>query len=142
MLLPLVPACSGDEGPETACRRYLESLAQGDVDSAYELLCAATRNRLEVAVHARRQGRPDPLLPAGWEPDSSESPPERQLYAALLRGGTTPGLPRIPVDPGRRVGSASLGGDHAKVAVSTLTGATEVRLVREQGRWRLSLDLP
>lgn len=128
--LALVAACSHtppDATPEGAVREFIERMERVDGDperalAAYELLSANTReNLIERARRASHaSGRP-------MKPEEMLAP---SRFVLLFRPHQM---------------QAHVTGDHAFVDVTGMdpnVDRARVPLVREEGRWRVELDLP
>ena len=139
----LLWSCGGGGGPDEIARRYVDALAKGDAERAFETLSSGTRARLAAAEDAWRSGLVgDPLVPPeAWPGDEPRRLPGVRIFRRLSLGSTGSALP-LPVDAGGRIGTAVVDGDRARVAVAAPSGTRELSVVREPNGWRLVLDLP
>jgi hypothetical protein len=125
LLLAALFACArnspppGAAGPVEAVQQFAEAVRKGDTATAWSLLSERTRAEADRRAAAARA-----LADAG--PESG-----RQMLF-------TSALPDRPFEARQ----LSLSGDSAEVQTAADGGETRVfRVVREDGRWRVDLDL-
>jgi hypothetical protein len=133
ILLVLAAACSDvptDETPRGTVQLFLAAMERSEHDEealreAYVLLSAPARRELQERAHTATSYGADEMRP--WE--------------MLVRGGFR--LTFTPASRGRGM-RERIDGDQAIVVVQNESGdrRAEVPLVREDGRWRIVLELP
>lgn len=120
----LSAACASSDpagSPEAAVRHLIASSRAGDRTSVYATLGPRTRGRIdEILAGARKSGaarllKPEDLVTVGWVPPAWE--------AASIH-------------------EQKRSGDEADVEVASAGGDRQsVRVVREEGRWKVELPL-
>jgi hypothetical protein len=116
------PPPPGAAGPVEAAQDFAAAIQRGDASAAYALLSSRTqRNADEIAARARKAAGD-----AGSAPGSG-----RQMLLASA-------LPQGKVD----VRKISQGNDAAVIEATDVSGrARQFRAVRENGVWKLDIDL-
>ena len=138
LLLALLAGCGSEPAPDAVYREYLNLLARGDLESAYDLLASSTRDRLAAGERAWSAGRDHPLRPKETAP-KLDGPAGFTLFRRLMAGPAFDGVPPVPLQPASAVNGASVEGNTARVTVRTEAGPVDVTLVREDGDWRIVL---
>jgi len=135
----LLVACSSDLSPQDTYSHYLELLVSGDVESAWALLSASSRDRLARAERTWRSGGQDDLAPTGEAAPPSEDVEGFALFRRLVAGPGFHGVPPLPSSAPAAITGARVDGDTAYISVDTPEGPGEARLVREDDVWRVAL---
>lgn len=124
--LALLAACTappppppGSAGPAEAVQDFATALQKGDTATAWSLLSSRTRQEADAIAARARASAGD----AG--PESGRA----MLFASA-----------IP-QPGGEARVVSQSGDSAEVRTGADGGGTIYRVVREQDRWRVDLDV-
>jgi hypothetical protein len=110
----------GSAGPVEAVQGFAAALQKGDAATAWSLLSIRTQKEADAAAARARAFAADAGPATG---------------RAMLFTGALPGR---PVEA--RVVSQT--GDSAEVQTTDDAGVHVYRVVREEGRWRIDLDLP
>lgn len=136
-LLLLLGACSRDAGPEEALSTWYAALATGETGAVWDGISSASQARLQHAAEAWERGDDDALAPHTPAPDKPDG--EDVLRHWISADGM---LPPLPADPVKLVGAMTVVGNEASCSVRGPYGALQVRLVLEDGAWRVLMQLP
>lgn len=124
VVLALSASCRREpaNSPEAAYRSFIEAIQKGNTRKAWNALSAATRQKVEARSKAISEAS------KGVVRDEPEQ---------LLFQGTRPG-------PLGEVTQLEAGESSALLRVASATGAREVKLVKDSGKWLIDLsdDIP
>lgn len=120
LVLALAASCRSEpaNSPEAAYRSFIEAIQKGNTRKAWNALSAATRKRVEERSKAIAQAS------KGVVRDEPEQ---------LLFQGTRPG-------PLGEVTQLEANESSALLRVTSATGAREVKLVKDSGKWLIDLS--
>ena len=131
-------SCGGEKDPVEGYRAWVAALAAGDLQDAFERLSEASRAhlaRMEAEASAGEIGQD-----TGSEWIAEDSPRGYRTFVLRVAGPTGEDLPPLPEDPEAvQILGVERSGKEALLRVETPLGAREVRLVLEDGEWRIDL---
>lgn len=144
LLAGMLGGCSEAPGPAASWESWLGHLREGRLEVAFEMLAEDSRRAL--ARLEARDGAPEPT-PADLD---RTLPPGFRLFRERVAPASVGGVPPVPAEPSRWLVGQEVRGSEARLSVRIFTAAPNdadartdvVRLVREDGQWRILLAAP